>query len=63
MTIGTEHLKRLDYHELESEKQFREGSNGIVFLGNYRGDTVVIKRMKQIADDSSDTLMNELERE
>ncbi|ELP87138.1 tyrosine protein kinase, putative [Entamoeba invadens IP1] len=37
---------RLDYHELKEEKKLGEGSFGIVFLGEFRGNKVAIKKMK-----------------
>ena len=44
----TELSTRLDPDELIEEKKLGEGSFGVVFLGNFRGHKVAIKKMKQL---------------
>ncbi|ELP83812.1 protein serine/threonine kinase, putative [Entamoeba invadens IP1] len=43
----TEMTTKLDYHELKEIKKLGEGSFGIVYLGDFRGDKVAIKRLKE----------------
>ena len=42
---------KLDFDELDCSRKLGEGSFGIVFLGNYRGSTVAIKKLKGVTDD------------
>ncbi|GAB1227985.1 hypothetical protein ENUP19_0367G0018 [Entamoeba nuttalli] len=46
ISFKTELTTRLDYEELKEEKKLGEGSFGIVYLGNFRGNEVAIKKMK-----------------
>ncbi|ELP87141.1 tyrosine protein kinase CSK, putative [Entamoeba invadens IP1] len=43
----TQMTTRLDYHELKEEKKLGEGSFGIVYLGEFRGNKVAIKKMRE----------------
>ena len=42
---------KLDFDELDCSTKLGEGSFGIVFLGNYRGSKVAIKKLKGVSDD------------
>ena len=42
---------KLDFDELDCSTKLGEGSFGIVYLGNYRGSTVAIKKLKGVSDD------------
>ncbi|ELP83454.1 protein serine/threonine kinase, putative [Entamoeba invadens IP1] len=42
----TELSSRLDPEEINEEKKLGEGSFGVVFKGNFRGNIVAIKKMK-----------------
>ncbi|ELP92440.1 protein serine/threonine kinase, putative [Entamoeba invadens IP1] len=42
---------RLDYTELKDTKKIGEGTFGIVYFGEFRGDKVAIKKIKQTSDD------------
>ena len=57
----TELSTLLDPDELIEEKKLGEGSFGIVFLGQFRGNRVAIKRMKGVADNEKQ--MEEFEKE
>ncbi|EDR26223.1 protein serine/threonine kinase, putative [Entamoeba dispar SAW760] len=48
----TKYSPRLNPNEIISEKVIGEGSFGIVFKGKYRGTTVVIKKFKNMGDES-----------
>ncbi|ELP94573.1 protein serine/threonine kinase, putative [Entamoeba invadens IP1] len=54
----TQQTTKLNYKELDVITKLGEGSFGIVYMGNYRGNFVAIKKMKQIA--SPNTLTNEI---
>ncbi|ELP92536.1 tyrosine protein kinase transforming protein Abl, putative [Entamoeba invadens IP1] len=43
----TEMTTKLDYHELKETKKLGEGSFGIVYLGDFRGKKVAIKKLKE----------------
>ena len=49
---------KLDPDELEEHKKLGEGSFGIVYLGNYRGNKVAIKKMKDLGITSSTPINN-----
>ncbi|ELP85515.1 protein serine/threonine kinase, putative [Entamoeba invadens IP1] len=53
--VDTEQSTKLNYRELEETKQIGEGSFGIVYKGNYRGNVVAIKKMKQ-SDNKEETI-------
>ena len=46
----------MDYHELVEDKKLGEGSFGVVFLGEYRGNKVAVKRIKQLVVDGSEDI-------
>ncbi|GAB1227632.1 hypothetical protein ENUP19_0347G0012 [Entamoeba nuttalli] len=46
----TEISTRLDPDEIKEEKKIGEGSFGIVYVGEFRGNKVAIKKMKQIEE-------------
>ncbi|ELP86331.1 protein serine/threonine kinase, putative, partial [Entamoeba invadens IP1] len=54
----TQQTTKLNYKELDVITKLGEGSFGIVYMGNYKGNLVAIKKMKQIA--STNTLTNEI---
>ncbi|ELP92044.1 protein serine/threonine kinase, putative [Entamoeba invadens IP1] len=49
----TQMTTRLDYHELKEEKKLGEGSFGIVYLGEFRGHKVAIKKLREGCDDEA----------
>ncbi|ELP86031.1 tyrosine protein kinase, putative [Entamoeba invadens IP1] len=51
ISAKTQMTTHLDYHELQEEKRLGEGSFGIVYLGEFRGYKVAIKKMKEGCDD------------
>ncbi|ELP85490.1 protein serine/threonine kinase, putative [Entamoeba invadens IP1] len=53
--VNTEQSTKLNYRELEETKQIGEGSFGVVYKGNYRGNVVAIKKMKQ-SDNKEETI-------
>ncbi|GAB1223499.1 hypothetical protein ENUP19_0149G0037 [Entamoeba nuttalli] len=57
----TEISTRLDPDEIKEEKKIGEGSFGIVYVGEFRGNKVAIKKMKQI--DESEDKKKEFEKE
>ncbi|GAB1226950.1 hypothetical protein ENUP19_0312G0002 [Entamoeba nuttalli] len=57
----TEISTRLDQDEIKEEKKIGEGSFGIVYVGEFRGNKVAIKKMKQI--DESEDKKKEFEKE
>ena len=62
----TELTTRLDPDELIQEKKLGEGSFGIVFLGNFRGYKVAIKKMKNVSAENegdNNNAMEEFEKE
>ncbi|ELP87476.1 protein serine/threonine kinase, putative [Entamoeba invadens IP1] len=44
--VETEISTRLDYDDLIQDKKLGEGSFGIVYLGNYKGNQVAIKKLR-----------------
>ncbi|EDR25189.1 tyrosine protein kinase, putative [Entamoeba dispar SAW760] len=52
---------RLDPDEIKEENKIGEGSFGIVYIGEFRGNQVAIKKMKQI--DKDEDKMKEFEKE
>ncbi|EAL50878.2 tyrosine kinase, putative [Entamoeba histolytica HM-1:IMSS] len=44
---------RLDYDEIQEEKQIGEGSFGVVFKGTFQGNKVAIKKMKMGDDEEA----------
>ena len=46
IVIKTQPSTRLDYDELIQERKLGEGSFGIVYLGDFRGNKVAIKKLK-----------------
>ena len=54
--IETEPSTRLDYDEIQFEKQLGEGSFGIVYLGDYRGNKVALSRLSRCVDMPNDTI-------
>ncbi|EDR25791.1 protein serine/threonine kinase, putative [Entamoeba dispar SAW760] len=52
---------RLDPDEIKEEHKIGEGSFGIVYIGEFRGNQVAIKKMKQI--DKDEDKMKEFEKE
>ncbi|EDR22739.1 protein serine/threonine kinase, putative [Entamoeba dispar SAW760] len=61
ISFKTELTTRLDYEELKEEKKLGEGSFGIVYLGDFRGNKVAIKKMKISLDEEKQ--MEEFEKE
>ncbi|GAB1228111.1 hypothetical protein ENUP19_0374G0022 [Entamoeba nuttalli] len=57
----TEISTRLDPDEIKEEMKIGEGSFGIVYVGEFRGNKVAIKKMKQI--DESEDKKKEFEKE
>ncbi|GAB1225967.1 hypothetical protein ENUP19_0270G0001 [Entamoeba nuttalli] len=57
----TEISTRLDPDEIKEEKKIGEGTFGIVYVGEFRGNKVAIKKMKQI--DESEDKKKEFEKE
>ncbi|GAT98862.1 hypothetical protein CL6EHI_123290 [Entamoeba histolytica] len=58
---GTEISTRLDPDEIKEEKKIGEGSFGIVYVGEFRGNKVAIKKMKQVEE--SEDKKKEFEKE
>ena len=65
LSFETQLSTRLNPDELIEEKKLGEGSFGIVYLGDYRGNRVAIKKMKQIGSDGGvdSNAMDEFEKE
>ncbi|ELP84088.1 protein kinase, putative, partial [Entamoeba invadens IP1] len=61
ISAKTQMTTRLDYHELHEEKRLGEGSFGIVYLGEFRGYKIAIKKMKEGCND--DIKIKEFEKE
>ncbi|ELP85520.1 protein kinase domain containing protein, partial [Entamoeba invadens IP1] len=61
ISAKTQMTTHLDYHELHEEKRLGEGSFGIVYLGEFRGYKVAIKKMKEGCND--EIKMKEFEKE
>ncbi|GAB1228268.1 hypothetical protein ENUP19_0389G0001 [Entamoeba nuttalli] len=57
----TEISTRLDPDEIKEEKKIGEGSFGIVYVGEFRGNKVAIKKMKQIEE--NEDKLKEFEKE
>ncbi|EDS89091.1 tyrosine kinase putative [Entamoeba histolytica] len=57
----TEISTRLDPDEIKEEKKIGEGSFGIVYVGEFRGNKVAIKKMKQVEE--SEDKKKEFEKE
>ncbi|EKE39900.1 tyrosine kinase, putative [Entamoeba nuttalli P19] len=57
----TELSTRLDPDELKEEKKIGEGSFGIVYVGEFRGNKVAIKKMKE--SDKQQSSLDEFEKE
>ena len=51
---------RIDPDELEEEKKIGEGSFGVVYLGNFRGNKVAIKRLKEVDGKSDEEFTKEV---
>ncbi|ELP83546.1 protein serine/threonine kinase, putative [Entamoeba invadens IP1] len=52
---------RLDPDDLKEEKKIGEGSFGVVFKGSYRGNVVVIKKMKNTQESLTEEFTKEVE--
>ncbi|ELP94693.1 protein serine/threonine kinase, putative [Entamoeba invadens IP1] len=48
ITCITENSSKLDYDEINEEKQIGRGTFGVVYKGTYKGHDVAIKKLKQI---------------
>ncbi|EDR27922.1 protein serine/threonine kinase, putative [Entamoeba dispar SAW760] len=59
LQFETELSTRLDPDEIKEEKKIGEGSFGIVYIGEFRGNQVAIKKMKHLGDSK----MKEFEKE
>ncbi|EDS88975.1 serine threonine kinase putative [Entamoeba histolytica] len=57
----TEISTRLDPDEIKEEKKIGEGTFGIVYVGEFRGNKVAIKKMKQVEE--SEDKKQEFEKE
>ncbi|ELP91093.1 40S ribosomal protein sa, putative [Entamoeba invadens IP1] len=51
ISAKTQLTTRLDYHELHEQKKLGEGSFGIVYLGEFRGLKVAIKKLREGCSD------------